>query len=356
VPLQHSDVQTLRQIDGFVQSLGAMPAAMRGTDGARSDTPGARSALDLIEEHLTTPPSHCLEYTPATRGLPEGQDFQNWERPDVQGWQPSDEGNMVASIRSFASGGYELSCRRIDLPGLSRMLDARRKTGPREKPDEQDPEIVKKSARRAKRKVRHLCKSMGVDRLLTLTRREGDNNRSDWWNRQGWLDAWERFQRLCKRAGLDLCCVAVLEDHKKGNHHLHIALTGWLPVHLIRKLWALCTGATGGNVDIKKRRGNQTRLERTARIASYISKYIGKQFESSEFNKKRYFATRHTMPEVRRIILNASTTGEAFTEVCAYLGLDVLKLTFSKYGCFTFPDGGGFWLNYAEEFAIPPPF
>lgn len=317
-------------------------------EGAQCADGTARRFLDLIEDHLTEHP-----YTTASRGLPQG-DVTGWQRPNVPGWTASPDGNLVLKIQSFNSGGYEASCRRINLPDLARMMDAPRHRGKREKPDEVDTEVAKKNAKRAKRKVRLACKNIGVDRLMTLTRRESVE--AEFWNRQDWAKAWDKFVRLCKRAGVDLVYVAVLEDHKKGNHHLHVALTGYAPVNLLRQIWWACCGGRGmGNVDIKRRRTHD-RMHRTAKIASYISKYIAKQFEDSEFNKKRYWASRQSLPDVRRIILRAENLNESLREVSEFLGLDLFAVLKSKYCFFQFPSGDGFWLAYHDDLACAPPF
>lgn len=334
-------------------SEAAQAGGDRDARTARARTAHAAQApkapLDLIEDHLTEG-----SYVPASRGLPDGLDPRGWERPNIPGWQPSDLGNIVLKVQAFQSGGYECSARRLNLPELARMSDGRRHHGKREKPAEVDPEVTKKNAKRAKRNVRLACKNIGVDRLMTLTRRESEP--AEFWDRQEWAKAWDKFVRLCKRAGVDLVYVAVLEDHKKGNHHLHVALTGHAPVNLLRQIWWACCGGRGmGNVDIKRRRTHD-RMHRTAKIASYISKYIAKQFEDSEFNKKRYWASRQSLPDVRRVILRAENVQGALLEVADLLGLDVFKLTASKYSFFTFPDSKGFWIAYHEELATPPPF
>lgn len=308
-----------------------------------------QAPLDLIEDHLTSD-----TYIPASRGLPDGMDISGWERPNVHGWTASEDGNMVLKIQRFQSGGYECVARRIDLPKLARMMDAPRHRGKREKPDQVDREVTRKNAARAKRAVRLACKNVGVDRLMTLTRRESEA--SDFWTRDQWAKAWDKFLRLLKRAGVELIYVAVLEQHKKGNFHLHVALTGHAPVNLLRGIWWACCGGRGmGNVDIKRRRTHD-RTHRTAKIASYISKYIAKQFEDSEFNKKRYWASRQSLPEVRRVILRAENLSETLFEVSELLGLDPLRLTASKYCFFPFPSGEGFWLSYHDDLATPPPF
>lgn len=316
-------------------------------------------ALDLIYGHLTdsssSPPPFLPfpspSYVPVQRP-PWAAQFADWSRP-VGDWVPSSF-NFVVSLQPFQSGGYEVICRSVDLEHVAYRADAPRNDGERVKPDEQDPESVERSQRRSKKKVRYLIKSMGCDRLFTLTRRENDPE--SYWSRDDWLKAWARFVKSCARAGVDLAYVAVLERHKKGNFHLHVALVGHINIKLARRIWWAITGGRGmGNVDVKYKQ-HLTDYQRRAGLAKYVSKYLVKGFEEiEEFNKKRYFASRHALPRLRRIILNAQTWHDAVSEVVDHLGLDLHALL-NTGGLFRFPDSEGFWFNFTEEIAGACPF
>lgn len=329
----------------------------RTGDSAAAHGRGARSAaLDLKEEHLTF--SECIPpYIPASRGL--DAPLEGWEKPSAPGWIPHEEGNMVAKVQRFKAGGFEITCKKLNLPDLARMMDGRRKLGKREAPEESNPEMVRKASLRAKRKVRYSIKNIGADRLFTLTRRESDP--SLFWDEAKWAWAWDRFVRLARKAGIELAYVAVLERHKKGNLHLHVAITGWINIKLARGIWwAVCGGRGEGNVDVQfKKFPGCSRLSASARIARYISKYVTKTFTESEchrFNKKRYWASRHDLPQARRIILNGMSMGEAFQELCGVFGLDPLVVSRDRHAFFLFFDHGGFWYSYDEHHGTPPPF
>ena len=299
--------------------------------------------LDLIKGHLTD-----LQYIPVSRGLE--QEPKNWFRSS-SGFISSQENHFVAKLQAFESGGYEITITRQDLKQLADRMDAPRATGKRVKGDQNENDVIS-SVQRSKRKIRHLIKSMGCDRLLTLTKRENDPD--SYWTVEEWAKAWDRFNRACKKMGVSLVYVAVLEKHKKGNYHLHAAIVGRISVKHIRKIWlACCGGGKGsGNVDIQMKQG-VTQYKRRAGLAKYVSKYVSKQIGQTEFNKKRYWSTRHTLPEVRRIILNSPDLLGAVFDIADYLGLsgcDVLD------EAFVFPDGLGAWFNYDEALAIPPPF
>lgn len=81
--------------------------------------------------------------------------------------------------------------------------------------------------------------------------------------------------------------VAILEKHRKGNYHLHVAWCGRVNVGIVRKMWlaALGGGKGCGNIDARKIKV-PAGGDRAARIARYISKYVSKHFEDDpRFNK-----------------------------------------------------------------------
>lgn len=152
---------------------------------------------------------------------------------------------------------------------------------------EQDPEEAKardrkRAARRAKTRVRRLCKVMGADTLLTLTYR---GNQTD-------LDACKRhlkeFNRRMLRVLPGFCMVACFEAQKRGAWHVHIAtraipaaLPGikgeWRSFNVIRAIWRSVAGEWGGNIDLQRRKFNSQKS--AAQVAAYIAKYIGKTFD-----------------------------------------------------------------------------
>lgn len=352
---------------------------------------GREAPLVLIEEHLTVnvdPPDPSFRKTWAAGRLLEG-----WNSPTAGFSVGSNEfgGNFVVKLQPFKAGGFELSCRSLDLEKIGAAMAGVRRFGKRDRPEVPDALNVQKAASRAKRRVRHLTKNMGATHLVTFNKQEGPNVKnwkaSDWdnwlnggreawendhgafWSPDDWGKAWDRLRRLLVKAKGEFPYVAVLEKHKKGNYHLHVA---WaeapgqkVPLNLVRPLWWAVLGGRGaGNVDaqyIKVRSG----LERSDRVAKYISKYTSKHFEEdSRFNKKRYWASRQTMEDVRRYILGSHTLSEALAAVQSMHGLNMAdymrqgKRGMEFDGFFPFPDGSGFWLTYIPEKhgGAPPPF
>lgn len=240
-------------------------------------------------------------------------------------------------------------------------MDGDRPRGKREAPEELSAESVMKASARAKRKVRHLCRNMMATHLLTLTRRESEE--SEFWTPEQWAEAWDRLRRLLLRVIGPFPYVAILERHKKGNFHLHVAWVGKINVQLVRKMWLSIVGHGQGNIDakyIKVAPGH----DRSARIARYISKYVTKSFEENpRFNKKRYWSSKQTLEDARRYVLRALTLEDAMEEVKRLLGLDwarYFKLQdggFKADHVFIFPNGGGAWFSYLPGVHDPgPPF
>ena len=297
--------------------------------------------LDLIKGHLPT-----QGYVPVTRGL--GADPVGWFMPSVD-YDPSKTSHLVAKIQGFKSGGYEVTLSSQDLHEIARRMDTPR-SGVRVQGDQSESNVIS-SVNRSKKKIRYLIKSMGCDRLLTLTKRENDPD--NYWSPKDWANAWDRFNKLCKRAGVPLQYVSVLERHKKGNYHLHAAIVGKISINLIRAIWLSITGGkASGNVDIA-RRSNVSDHQRRAGLARYVSKYVSKQIGQTEFNKKRYWSSRHALPKAVRYIMSSDDVLESLRSLCAMLSLD-FSVVIDK--AFIFSEFSGFWFSFDDSFCLPPPF
>lgn len=144
---------------------------------------------------------------------------------------------------------------------------------------------AKQSATRAKKRVRQLCKVMGVDTLLTLTYRacEADLGRCK-------ADLKEFVRRL-RRIVPDFQAVCGFELQERGAWHVHLCcrkfdkllsykgakVKSW---NVLRAVWRSVTKDRGGNVDVQSRKRNSQRSP--AKLAAYVSKYITKGFAEGE--------------------------------------------------------------------------
>jgi len=155
-----------------------------------------------------------------------------------------------------------------------------------ENPEEVEARNRDRAARRARTRVRRLCKCMGADTLLTLTYQALEAQLT-----AAKADLKE-FNRRMLRVLPGFRFVACFELQKRGAWHMHLATAG-LPTHfervnnsgqvyrvksfdVFRAVWRSVTKDKGGNVDVARRKRNSQRGP--AKIAAYIAKYIGKAF------------------------------------------------------------------------------
>jgi hypothetical protein len=171
---------------------------------------------------------------------------------------------------------------------------------------------------------------------------------------------------MCKRNGIEFEYVAVLETHKKGNYHLHAAITGPINLKKARRFWYVCLGGRGdekgsltpGNIDVSYK-FHLTRHKRRQGVAKYVSKYIAKQSGHVEFNKKRYWSSKHKLPTPRRYILKSMDILDVMEEISLHLGLVFNKVFDAAYQFSKIKDGvvfHGLWLEFDDALLEPVPF
>lgn len=155
--------------------------------------------------------------------------------------------------------------------------------------EEKREKHAEQSARRAKKRVRQLCKVMGVDTMLTLTYRE---NVKDLALCKKHL---KEFNRRILRVLPEFSFVAAFERQDRGAWHVHMA-TRRIPTaivdrnqqnaikvksyDLIRRIWRSITLELGGTVNVSRRKAHAHRSP--AQIASYIAGYITKEYAEGE--------------------------------------------------------------------------
>lgn len=181
----------------------------------------------------------------------------------------------------------EMQWDQIAMEDYLECLEAR-KLGPGYE-EEKRARHAEQAARRAKKRVRLLCKAMGVDTLLTLTYKA---NQQDLALCKKHL---KEFNRRMLRVMPEFSFVAAFEQQDRGAWHVHIA-TRRIPLNLadrnrqaavklrsyevIRRIWRSVVGDLGGNIDVSRRKFHSKKS--AAQIASYIAKYIVKNFTDGE--------------------------------------------------------------------------
>lgn len=289
-------------------------------------------------------------------------------------WRPN---QWRAKITRFRPGGFEITVRAVDREAARDRFAVTQGFGfpvKRRAPGEQpDPDNVRRARNRSKTKVRHLAKNMGVSHLLTLSTRQTSNTRDEI------LAAWSRFLRLYSRVrGERLDFIAVIERHPTNREHLHLhaAVTSFLPVNLLRRLWYIALGgngsergdATPGGVHMRQIKAKNAN-RRAARISRYIAKYMTKD-TAEEFNKKRYSCSRGAAPDSESWWLQAPCGTDARTLADTWSGMVAellslgIPLSFRSEDLFIFPGAAGAWFQWvpgdAEDMrgksTDPPPF
>lgn len=209
--------------------------------------------------------------------------------------------------------------------------------GEREDPDADEKRIAnaQRAARRAKSKVRRLCKAFGCDTMLTLTYRE---NQTD-------LELAKRqvkeFVRRFKRLVPAFVYVACYEEQERGAWHVHMAIRAiekrlrvrgvlFKSYDAVRSVWRSVVGLDNGNIDIsdgqKKNRKRPVRRS-PARLAAYMSKYMLKGFEGGEMHSNRYSASEgQPLPKAERVEFNRTTLAELLPLVYAEVAVDGTEL------------------------------
>ncbi len=137
------------------------------------------------------------------------------------------------------------------------------------------------AARRAKRRVRHLCKMLKARYMMTLTTKEVITDVAKFQ---------KLFQEFVRRIRLvaNFQYVATHELQQRGALHLHVAVATRQDYKLLWSVWQHVVGEGQGRVHVSS--GN--RKASVNQIAAYISKYIAKSFETGALNKRRYWASK----------------------------------------------------------------
>lgn len=199
-----------------------------------------------------------------------------------------------------------------------------------------------RSTRRARTAVRRLAKFKGLQTLLTLTYRE---NMVD---RVRMSRDFDVFMKRVRRVipGIEYICV--FERQKRGAWHAHIAVRRILSCYvqsgslvrsydLLRSMWRGVVGLDNGNVDVSRNK----RVQRSsAKLAAYLSKYIGKTFDQAERHVNSYSASGRALP---RPIVESVLTSDQSVAVGALFDLISPEFYRSEFHQ-AFLDGGGIYV------------
>ncbi|POH87048.1 hypothetical protein CJ026_009120 [Ralstonia pickettii] len=214
------------------------------------------------------------------------------------------------------------------------------------------------STQRTKRTVREKMKSIHADHMITLTYRENVQDRER--VLRDLKEFVRRMNKLEKKGLRKFHYVAVLEPQERGAYHIHMGVRGYKAARIVRAIWHEIVGQNGGNVDIqgpgdlvlkdgkitKKDRRN-ARRRGAHQIAAYLSKYITKDVEEVELNKKRVFASRGiVVPERQTLGVFVEDFDCAFEAAFLYLVETANMHGMAVYRC---PGRSAFWFATADS-------
>jgi hypothetical protein len=127
--------------------------------------------------------------------------------------------------------------------------------------------------------------------------------------------AFKRFSRLMDRQyGEKWRYVVVPELHAdETGWHLHVGVTGFFWVGLVRRMWCRALGGRGdergpdtfGNIDLQRITGAKA----WARVGRYLGKYLGKGFVTLPANKRAFAASSGLDVAVKRLLFPGTLDG-----------------------------------------------
>lgn len=207
---------------------------------------------------------------------------------------------------------------------------------------------VERSARRARTKVRRLCKAKGLATMLTLTYRENMEDRSRM------ARDFDVFMKRLRRVVPDLQYVCVFERQKRGAWHAHIAVPRVLSHYahkgalvrsydLLRSFWRGVVGVDNGNIDVSR---NKRVGRSTARLSSYLSKYISKGFAEALSTGDSYRASGRALPAAIIIRSPNAVLSAAMDDLCKVLSSELLGAV-EFYQCLL--DCGGWYVALSPD-------
>jgi hypothetical protein len=200
-----------------------------------------------------------------------------------------------------------------------------------EREAERADQAARSACRRAQKRVRHTCKAMGATTLCTLTYRALETDLG-----QVKRDLKE-FNRRVLQVWPGFRFVAAYEKQKRGAWHIHLACPS-IPQMLsskgqevkvrsyvlLRAIWLRVTKERGGNFDAQRRK--QTARKGAAQVASYISKYMLKDYAEGQKWTNRYSTYGPVELPAPLVLGVVSSVNEALDTLYAIgLGFGVLR-------------------------------
>lgn len=282
------------------------------------DTIITRIVGDTLYRRHNTPYAHDLRIHDLGHGHVEGTAMPRYAWSEVAPLEPGAMADYMACINS------------PEPPTEQELFD--RAAANRER-----------ATRRARTCVRRLAKFKGLTVLLTLTYRE---NMQD---RERMARDLDVFLKRVRRLVPNFEYICVFERQKRGAWHAHIAVrkvqshywakgTMVKSYDLFRSMWRGVVGLDNGNVDVSR---NKRVSRSAAKLAAYLSKYIGKTFDQAERHVNSYSASGRALPPatVERLL-----TPRLSDAICGLLDMVRPEVVDASEFHQALIDGGGYFL------------
>jgi hypothetical protein len=222
------------------------------------------------------------------------------------------------------------------------LLDCARKE---REPAEQEARVIEnreRSVKRATQNIRYGVKAIFADHLLTFTYRETVLDRARV------ARDWQEFNRLFSkrhpeweyRAVLEKCDSEKTAESHRGTLHIHVAVAGRQDIKWLRRCWLLAIGQSkedvsawlnngkallekslgSVNVNAPKSKYGKISVWRRNKLAGYLTKYLGKEFEEGEKGAKKYWGSKlKDKPVIKRFWLKSRDYWDALKEALKLL-------------------------------------
>lgn len=241
----------------------------------------------------------------------------------IEGHNSKGNTRILLKTECYPSGAIRAVVREVDT-SASPVMEAGARSRLRSE-DRSEWERVDSSIQRTRKTIRQRCMAFKCDRMLTLTYRENMADRDRCYRDLA------AFIRKVQAVNLLPKYVAVPELQKRGAYHVHLAIRGYMPVVTLRRIWRQvisgepgpwAKGSAPGNIDLQWRHRN---MPNPWRIASYLSKYIGKAVAQSQPGERTFWASEwHGLdPRCRALLLSPGVT---LTQVHAAIAARLIQL------------------------------
>jgi hypothetical protein len=255
-----------------------------------------------------------------------------------------------AKLVTLAAGQFEISVTKPDerLVMQSRMNCGIIPKGRKKYRTEREQELIDeqnrgRAVKLARQNVRWQVKQVEGDHLLSFTYRE---NMTD---RERLKEDWKRFRRLFLVRYPEWRYVSVVEEQDRGSLHIHCAVHGKQDIRWLLRCWLLAIGQpleevnwwllhgvklaekSLGAVNVKApdKRWSGSSSWRAGKLAGYLSKYLGKEFEQGAKGSKKHWHSKAAKVMLERYWLKAENFADAIQEAIDalyYRGVTSCKL------------------------------